>query len=278
MASRGRGRAGAGHGRPPGRSHAGGAMPGGSKPKTPGTVKELGTYLNSLNESNFESYGELFADMVLDYSRRGKERLQETVELVFTTTVQSRDYAPLGARVCEKITQESAEDPAEKRELRSEFRKQLFIQLQGNFKNRESIRVQSIEAWLAIFAFMCEISPRVKVSDKPFAPLCKAILSAVEFMLCHEDVVFDEIDCVCSSLKVCGNVVEQQCPERFNEIFTELRKELIFGKHGCQARCSILELVEFRYMKWSDPNSTLIDFYADAMADATAQDELEGDE
>ena len=281
MASRGRGRGGLGHGagRPPGRSLAsgvgGGAAPGGSKPKTPGSAKELSTYLHSLNDSNFQAYGDMFADMILEFSKKGKERLEEAVELIFSTTIQSRDYASLGAKVCEKIGSERAGDTDDKRELRVSFRKMLFNQLHVNFKNREAIRVQSIESWLAIFAFMCEISPRLLVGGKPFAPLSKAILSAIEFILGQENVVFDEIDCICSCLKVCGKVIEEQCSERFGEIFTELRKELIFGKRGCQARCSILELIEFRYMRWSDPNSTLIDFYADAMADATVQDELE---
>ena len=281
MASRGRGRGGLGHGasRPPGRSNAsgvgGGAAPGGaSRPKTPGSVKELATYLHSLNDSNFQAYGDMFSEMVLDYSKKGKERMQEAVDLIFETTVQSRDYAALGARVCEKITQEAAGDSAEKREHRAEFRRLLFVQIQGNFKNRESIRVQSIETWLAIFAFMCEVSPRVKIGDKPFTPLSKAILSAVEFLLGQEDIVFDEIDCICSGLRVCGKRIEEQCQERFEEIFTELRKKLIFGKNSCQARCSILELIEYRHMQWSDPNGTLLNFYSDAMADATAQDDL----
>lgn len=282
MASRGRGRGGLGHGasRPPCRSNAsgvgGGTMPGGaSRPKTPGSEKELGTYLHSLNDSNFQAYGGMFADMVLDYSKKGKERLQEAVDLIFNTTVQSRDYASLGARVCEKITQEDVGDSDEKRAQRVDFRKVLFVQLQGSFKNKEAIRLQSIEAWLGIFAFMCEISPRLTVGGQPISVLSKAILSSIEFILSQEDVVFDEIDCICSCLKVCGKGVEQQCPERFEEIFTELRKKLIFGKNSCQARCSILELIEFRHMQWSDHNKTLLNFYPDAMADATAQDELE---
>lgn len=284
MSSRGRGRGGIGHGAgasKPGRSLASGvgggaASGGGSRPKTPGSIKELGTYLHSLNASNFPAYGDMFAEMVLDYSRKGKEQLQEAVELIFDTTIQSRDYAELGAKVCEKIVQESAEDDEGKKALRVEFRKLLFTQLQGNFKNKEAIRSQSVEAWLAIFAFMCELSPRVKISGVPFTALSKAILSTVEFLLSQEDVLFDEIDCICGSLKVCGKGIEAQCPEKFNEIFTELRKGLIFGKNGCQARCAILELIEYRYMQWSDPNGTLPDFYADAMPDAAAQDSMEG--
>ena len=284
MSSRGRGRGGVGHGAgasKPGRSLAsgvgGGAASGGGRPKTPGSVKELRTYLHSLSDSNFPAYGDMFAEMVLDYSKKGKERLQEAVELIFDTTVQSREYAELGAKVCEKIVRESTEDEAEKKTLRGDFKKLLFLQFQRNYKNKEAIRVQSIEAWLAVFAFMCEVSPRVRVDpgEKLFAPLSKAILSTIEFLLDQEDILFDEIDCICSSLKVGGKGLEEQCPEKFNEIFTELRKKLIFGKHGCQARCAILELIEYRYLHWSDPNNTLLDFYADAMADAAAEDSLE---
>ena len=280
MSSRGRGRGGVGHGAGASRPGGGAASAGGGggRPKTPGSIKELGTYLRSLSDSNFAAYGDMFAEMVLSYSKRGTERLQEAVELIFDTTVQSREYAELGAKVCEKIVRDCAGDEAEKKALRGEFKKLLFLKFQQNYKNKEATRVQSVEAWLAIFAFMCEVSPRVRVDpgEKLFAPLSKAILSTIEFLLDQEDVLFDEIDCICSSLKVCGKGIEEQCPEKFNEIFTELRKKLIFGKNGRQARCAILELIEYRYMHWSDPNNTLLDFYADAMADAAAEDTLEG--
>ena len=277
MSSRGRGRGGIGHGAGASRPGGGAASAGGGggRPKTPGSIKELGTYLRSLNDSNFPAYGDMFAEMVLSYSIKGTERLQEAVELIFDTTVQSREYAELGAKVCEKIVKDCVGDEAEKKALRVEFRKLLFLKFQHNYKNKEAMRVQSVEAWLAIFAFMCEVSPRIRVGETPFLALSKAILSTIEFLLEQEDVLFDEIDCICNSLKVCGKGIEEQCPEKFKEIFTELRKKLIFGKNGRQARCSILELIEYRYMHWSDPNNTLLDFYADAMADAAAEDTLE---
>ena len=277
MSSRGRGRGGVGHGAGASRPGGGAASAGGGggRPKTPGSIKELGTYLRSLNDSNFPAYGDMFAEMVLSYSKKGTERLQEAVELIFDTTVQSREYAELGAKVCEKIVRDCVGDETEKKALRGEFRKILFQKFQYNYKNKEAMRVQSVEAWLAVFAFMCEVSPRVRVGETPFVPLSKAILSTIEFLLEQEDVLFDEIDCICNSLKVCGKGIEEQCPEKFKEIFTELRKKLIFGKNGRQARCSILELIEYRYMHWSDPNNTLLDFYADAMADAAAEDTLE---
>lgn len=274
MASRGRGR-GKNYPRPGrgGQSRGGGGGGGGGQ-KVPSNAEELGTYLHSLNDSNFDAYGAMFADMVLNYSSN-EHKLEEAVSLIFDATVQSRDYAPLGAKVCEKVAMASNEDePDPKHQVRSEFRKMLMKRFHFEFNQKEQIRTTSIEAWLGVFTFLCEVYARIKVNDEPIKVLGSAIMSVVQFHFDQLDIVPDEIDCICSNLKLCGRLVEKQNPEKFMKVFTELRKRVISRKTSCQARCAILELIEYRHMGWHDPQKTLDKFYIDAMADAVAEDEL----
>lgn len=270
MASRGRGR-----GKSPRPGRGGHSSTTGGVPKVPSNVDGLGTYLHSLNDSNFDIYGETFADMVLSYSSN-EQKLQETVNLIFDTTVESRDYAKLGAKVCEKIAMPASEvgEPDSKLSVRSEFRMMLIKRFHFEYKQKEKIRTNSIEAWLGIFTFLCEIYARLRVNNEPIKVCGNAILSIIQFHLDQMDVVPDEIDCICNNVKLCGQLLEKQNLEEFEKVFTELRKRVISRKTSCQARCAILELIEYRHMGWVDPQKTLEKFYVDAMADAVAEDEL----
>ena len=268
MASRGRGR---GKNPRPGR---GGHSSRGGGSKIPSNVDELSSYLYSLNESNFDVYGTTFADMVLSYSTN-EEKLEEAMNLIFDTTIESRDYASLGAKVCEKIAIPDSENEADsKLTVRSEFRKVLLKRFHFEYKQKEKIRTTSIEAWLGIFAFLCAIYARLRVKNEPIKVCGNAILSIIQHHFDQLDVVSDEIDCICSNLKLCGELLEKQNPEQFEKVYTELRKRVISRKTTCQVRCAILEVIEFRYMGWADSQKTLDKFYVDAMANAIAEDEL----
>lgn len=283
MASRGRGR-----GREPQSlkqdpsqptPHTRASRPGGAasagKTKIPSSLQELNKYLTSLNESNFETYGGVFADMVLGYSSNAA-KLREAVDLLFDTTVSNRDDAPLGAKVCERIVTAPAcsSESDESVARRTDFRKTLLGRFQVEFSRKEETRARSIEAWLSVFAFLCEIYARVKVSDEPVRVVGKAILSAMHYLLDVDDVVDDEVDCVCTSLKQCGCYLDQQAAAEVEKLICLLRTRAISGKTNCRVRCLIMEVLELRQRSWRDPEGKLESFYVDALADAVAEDEL----
>lgn len=221
--------------------------------------------------------------MVLGYSSNAA-KLREAVDLLFDSTVCNRDDAPLGAKVCEKIAtvpapgnggggSEPEEDDNAAR--RTEFRKALLGRFQVEFSRRAETRARSIEAWLSVFAFLCEVYARVKVADEPIKVVGKAILSAMHYLLDLEDVVDDEIDCVCTSLKLCGrHLDEQQAAAEVEKLMCSLRTRAISGKTSCRVRCLVMEVLELRQRSWEDPEGTLERFYVDALADAVAEDEL----
>ena len=276
-----RGRGGRGRGRdlevtPPAQGHA-------RKTKVPGSVEELGTYLRSLEESNFKNYGGMFADMVLDYSVN-ERKLQEAVGLIFDTTVRDRDNAEFGAKVCEKIAMPPSGteggvdlEPEAKSAIRAEFRKALLAKFHSEYKKKEQLRTHSIESWLSVFAFLCEVYARIKVGGKPIIIIGKAIITTTDFLMNLDDVDDDEIDCICTSMKICGKYLEQQSPQEVKKLVNLLRTRVISPKTSCRVRCLILEVLELRQMKWEDPDKTLDEFYADGLFDAIAQDAVSGD-
>lgn len=249
------------------------ASEGTSTPKIPKDIQGLGTYLFSLNESNFKQYGFVFSEMVIGYSS-SEEKLEEAVDMIYDTTNSNRDSAKLGAMICETIINSEANDTVARSQIRTLFRKSLLAHFQTDFKQKDALRGRSVESWLGVFAFLCQIYKLIQINAQPIAVMGKSILTSIENTLHKQDVVDDEIDCICTQLKECGNLLENHHSEKFEAIFTELRRLIIKRQTSCMVRCVVLELIELRYMNWSDPKKMLDKFYVDALADAVAEDEL----
>lgn len=271
MATRGRGRASVGN-----ISKTSEQLPSGRKAKSPKSIKELSDYLQTLSVDNISHYGQMFADMVLDFISisTSQDNMTSTIELIFTTTVESREYTSLGAKVCQKIVMSLPSDSDQKKAQRNLFRKTLLGRFQSEYGNREMTRKVSIESWLAIFSFLCEIFNCIQVNDKPLAVIGKAILSGMEWILSLKDIIDDEIECICEKLKVLGKTLEAISRDKVLSVFCLLRTKIISQSTSCRSRCIILELIEFRAMGWIDKDNELDTFYMDAVADATAEDDL----
>ena len=199
---------------------------------------------------------------------RDEERFQEAVELVTATTVADRDYVHLGVQVCQLIM-EKPNGP--------KFRQALMRWFQQQFNAKDDIRAVSIEKWLSTFAFMCEIFSCVLISEQPITILGNAVYSGIEFLLEQPDRDDDEVDCICSSLKLCGSSLETSNQKKMDGLMNTFRR-IVFAKNSsCRVRCLVLEIIELRAMGWNDSEKKLEDFYVDGLMDAVAEDEAESD-
>ena len=244
------------------------------KPKPIKSLSELSEYLQSLNESNFLNYGQIFSDMAIEFAGSSSENMRATVDLIFDTTVESRDYIQLGARVCQKIITLIPSDADLKRTHRSSFRKALLTRFQSEYLKKDTTRTTSIEAWLTIFSFLCEIFHCIRVNDQPVIVIGNAILSTMDWLLNLPDVIEDEIECICEKLKIIGPMLESASAEKTSLVFSSLRTKVISRMTSCRSRCIALEVIEYRAMGWEDKKNELESFYMDAIADATAEDDL----
>ena len=268
--SRGRGR-GTSAGREGSKSSSTGHDP---RTKAPTTLQELGTYLYSLTESNIHQFGDQFADMVLQFASNDEKKLKEALGLIFDATLKDKTNAELGGKICEKLVKGPAEEQEEKRSIRTQFRTALLSRLKEEYVAKDSVRARSIELWLALFAFMCQVYVRVRIGKDPIQIIGKAIVEGMNHTLELPDVIDDELECMCECLKVCGPHLEEQHPALLAQVVTTLRTKCIGAKSTCRARCLCLEIIELRSMGWKDPEKQLQAFYRDALPDAIVEDEL----
>ena len=270
MASRGRGR---GLGQVGGVGKSKNSQPVKKAIRVPKSVDDLAEYLHSLNEKNLEIYGPEFADMVHSFAD-DESKLVDTVQLIFDSTVASRDYSKLGSGICKIIIERESEAGDAGGIVKAKFLQKLLQCFQSKVKDMKEIRKRSIEQWLGIFAFFCEVYHDIKVHDQPITFVGKAIIQKIDSMICDCDTIDDEIDTICTKLKVCGRLIEEQDPDSLERILIALRKQVISKKSSCQRRCLIMELIELKQSGWIDRDGHLDKFYVDALADAVVEDEL----
>lgn len=244
-------------------------------PRTPRSFEELTEYLYSLNEGNIHIHGAEFADMVIRFADN-ESKLAKTVDLIFDTTIESRDYSKLGGTVCQLIVDRGTQD-GNSSTVGSDFKQKLLRRFQSELKANEEIRARSIEQWLGIFAFLCEVYFKIKVGGAPISVVGNAILKYTDKMLANPDIIDDEVDTICMKLKKCGKLLEHQDAGMMEKIITALRKQVISSKSSCQRRCVIMELIELKQLGWNDISGKLDDFYIDAITDAIVEDEIGGE-
>ena len=228
-------------------------------------MQELGTYLHSLADGdNLKNYGSTFTNMFWEFCSN-EEKFEEALTLITDTTVADRDYVHLGVLVCQLIIE---------REQGTRFRDALMRWFQQQFRAKAGIRAQSIEKWLSIFTFMCNVYSRVLVGEQPIAVLGRAVYTGINFLLEQPDRHDDEIECICSCLKLCGLNLEATDRGMMDRLVDSFRTIVISKESSCRVRCLLLEVLELRAMGWSDEGKKLEQFYIDGLMDAIAQDEV----
>lgn len=201
--------------------------------RTPKSIDELAKCLHRLDERNLDAYGAEFAGMVHRYAN-DEVKVLEVVKLIFDTTAASRDYSVLGSCVCELLM-----DSGHASTFGSNFLRKLLNRFHSEIKNSKDVRSKSIEHWLGVFAFLCEIYRKIKISGEPITVVGRSILQNTDKMLNDSDTIDDEIDVICTKLKVCGKLLEEQDPALMENILGTLRRQVIHKKSSCQRRCLI---------------------------------------
>ena len=282
MAARGRGRGGPSINPPPSPGIQPSASQGSMTAPIPGPkqeadrtlsdIKEVAKYLHSLNHGNLSKYGPIFSEMVINFIKKDPDkRLREVASLLVETITKSKDFAPLGGKVCGGILNQESD-----KEMRGKLRNEILSQCKMQFKQKNSLRAKSIEQWLAIFAFIGALYQRILINGQHLSALGTAILEGISFTFSLSDTDDDEIECVCALFKEIGPVIEgdEKLKGKCKEVLHMLRTRVISHKSTERMRCLILELLEFRAMGYKDSGKELDDFYPDAMMDAIANDDL----
>lgn len=245
--------------------------------KTPSTIKELASYLHSLDEDNLSKFGPAFSEMATNFVKVSPEkRTSELVSLLYSTVTSSKEYATLGARVCQEIFG-TGDLTRPDLEMRKQMRRELLMTCQKQYKNRESIRRRSIEEWLALYSFIMELFCYLRVGGECVWILGGAVVDATLFTLEQKNLDDDEVECICISLKGIAAILEgnEKTKQKFSGcVVPKLRSLAISRQSSERTTCMIMEFLEFRARGYQDPGREISDFYVDALADAVANDDM----
>ena len=130
--------------------------------------------------------------------------------------------------MCKLVIEGGSSKCASHDEACSLFKCKLMKRFQAEFKEMKAIRDKSIESWLGFFAFICEVYTKIKAGGKLIKVIGKVIIKYIQIMLKDSDTLDDEIYCICSKLKICGKLLEEDAPELFANTMATLRRQIIF--------------------------------------------------
>ena len=243
----------------------------------PSSLDQLKEYLYSLTHDNFGRFGEKFGQMARGYLIVKTKEVNAVASMVLEAAVNSKETTKLGAMVCKAIIYPDCDGlPEEQRGPAKAFRNTVIGLLHNKYEGKKQIRKKSIESWLAVFSFLCDLYHYLHLpSGKALTLIGKTILEACKFMLENDDCDDDEIECMCLHLKSNGKMLEAENPLEVERVVSELRTRVISRKTTERSRCLCMDLIEYRAKGYCDPDNKLSDYYLVALQDAIANDETQ---
>lgn len=132
-------------------------------------------------------------------------RIKEVVDQLTQRTIKNSEYAPVAAKVANKLCSDESFGNA--------FRADLLKSTQEHYKKRQSIREKSLAEWIGLASLICELFNHLRsTGDAPLKPLAGAVHQTMSELLregqagSEEEV--DEIDCFYAHFKTAGKLLE----------------------------------------------------------------------
>ncbi|XP_066522018.1 MIF4G domain-containing protein A [Hoplias malabaricus] len=135
----------------------------------------------------------------------------------------------------------------------SVFRRNLLTRLQKEFTAREETRARSVQEWVCVVCFICNIFDYLKVNNAPMAALVDPVYDCL-FRLAQPDALMneEEVDCLALQLHRVGEQLEKQNIQRMDQLFFLLRDGfLLQDSLSSMTRLLLLEVLEFRASGWT---------------------------
>jgi len=196
-------------------------------------------------------------------------KIKQVVDHLCQRTIKDSEFAPLAAKVANKLCSEESCGNA--------FRGCLLKSTQENFKNRESIRGKSTREWIGLVSFICQLFNHLRTGEAPLKPLAGAVQQTMSELLKEENSAGqkeeeeDEIDCFYQQFKTVGQLLESVDQGKVDDLVGQMRDTILAGKTTAKTRCLLLELLELRACQWKI-SSDLERYYSDMLADILAKD------
>ncbi|KAJ8251662.1 hypothetical protein GJAV_G00223770 [Gymnothorax javanicus] len=189
--------------------------------------------------------------------------LEKVSNVIVDQSLKDQVFSKEAGRICYTIVQAEA-----KVNNGCVFRRHLLNRLQQEYKAREEIRSRSVQEWVCLVTFICNIFDYLKVNNMPMMALVNPVYDCM-FRLAQSDALNneEEVDCLVLQLHRIGDQLEKMSVQRMDELFFLLRDGFLLQEGlGSMARLLLLEILEFRAGGWQ-LSDTAQKYYYSEVAD-----------
>ncbi|XP_010770117.1 MIF4G domain-containing protein B [Notothenia coriiceps] len=173
--------------------------------------------------------------------------LEKVSDILVDQSLKDQVFSKEAGRICYTIVQAEA-----KQNNGNVFRRSLLNRLQQEFKSREETRARSLQEWVCLVTFICNIFDYLKVNNMPMVALVHPVYDCL-IRLSQPDALMneEEVDCLVLQLHRIGEQLEKVNGPRMNEVFYLLRDGFLLQEGlTSMARLLLLEILEFRAGGW----------------------------
>ena len=165
---------------------------------------DLAKVLNDLKDKTWATQVQKISQYISDSD--SSTRIKEVVDSLTQQTIKNYEFAPLAAKVANKLCSDES--------FGSAFRGDLLKSTQEHYKKRQSIREKSLGEWIGLASLICELFNHLRhTGDAPLKPLAGAVQQTMCELLSEgqaggEEEEVDEIDCFHGLFKTAGKLLE----------------------------------------------------------------------
>ncbi|TRY96435.1 hypothetical protein DNTS_021461 [Danionella cerebrum] len=170
----------------------------------------------------------------------GSVDLEKVSGVIVEQSLKDQVFSKEAGRICYTIVQAES-----KQTNGSVFRRNLLTRLQHEFKTREETRKRSIQEWVCLVSFICNIFDYLKVNSVPMIALVQPVFECL-FRLAQPDALKNE-----EELHRVGSQLEQMNTSLMDDLFLLLRDGFLLHDLSSLNRLLLLEILEFRAGGWS---------------------------
>uniref|UniRef100_V9L298 MIF4G domain-containing protein B n=1 Tax=Callorhinchus milii TaxID=7868 RepID=V9L298_CALMI len=173
--------------------------------------------------------------------------LEKVASVIVEQSMKDLVFSKEAGRICYTIVQAEC-----KQSGNSVFRGKLLNRLQQVFLAKDDIRSDSINEWVCLVTFICNIFDYLKVNNMPMMVLVNPVYDCL-MRLAQPDSLQneEEVDCLVLQLHRIGEQLEKMNVPRMDKLFCLLRDGFLLQERPSSlSRLLLLEIIEFRAGGW----------------------------
>ncbi|XP_051888883.1 MIF4G domain-containing protein B [Pristis pectinata] len=188
--------------------------------------------------------------------------LEKVASVIVEQSMKDLVFSKEAGRICYTIVQ--AEN---KQSGNSNFRRCVLNRLQQEFLVKEQIRENSVNAWVCLVTFICNVFDYLKVNNMPMMALVNPVYDCL-MRLAQPDALQneEEVDCLVQQLHRIGEQLQKTSTQRMDDLFCLLRDGFLLQERPSSlSRLLLLEIIEFRAGGWKMSDSAQKYYYSEVV-------------